>query len=101
MCGGWRKPAILTAAPFRGLPQPEAHCHSGFKTTALIAFLRNALSCCVIILIIRLLLSDLSIYLLVPHYLKLWCRMLIRVRRTTSRSGVKVSIFLTQTLNGG
>ncbi|EAO5288863.1 hypothetical protein E5103_15615 [Salmonella enterica subsp. enterica serovar Florida] len=25
------KPAILTAAPFRGLPQPEAHYRSGFN----------------------------------------------------------------------
>ncbi|EBP0845983.1 hypothetical protein LB05_19460 [Salmonella enterica] len=47
MRGTEETPAIFTAAPFRGLPQPEAHCHSGFKTTALIAFLRNALSCCV------------------------------------------------------
>ncbi|EEG3099190.1 hypothetical protein GY205_000326 [Salmonella enterica] len=25
------KPAILTAAPFRGFPQPEAHYRSGFN----------------------------------------------------------------------
>ncbi|EDU3842110.1 hypothetical protein DC250_004047, partial [Salmonella enterica] len=25
------KPAILTAAPLRGLPQPEAHYRSGFN----------------------------------------------------------------------
>ncbi|OSD72678.1 hypothetical protein R537_09645 [Salmonella enterica subsp. enterica serovar Rough O:d:1,7] len=31
----WKKmknPAILTAAPFRGLPQPEAHYRSGLTT---------------------------------------------------------------------
>ncbi|EMW7384256.1 hypothetical protein AAFP41_003654 [Salmonella enterica] len=27
----WRNQAILTAAPFRGLPQPEAHYRSGFN----------------------------------------------------------------------
>ncbi|EFC1575512.1 hypothetical protein FA806_17765 [Escherichia coli] len=44
---GKSNPAILTAAPFRGLPQPEAHCRSGLTTTVLITVLRNVLSCCV------------------------------------------------------
>ncbi|EBP4585723.1 hypothetical protein VH79_21420 [Salmonella enterica] len=42
------KPAILTAAPFRGLPQPEAHYRSGFNDRPYeVEVLRSALSCCV------------------------------------------------------
>ncbi|EDU7782777.1 hypothetical protein CIE15_000251 [Salmonella enterica subsp. enterica serovar Oranienburg] len=46
----WRKkPAILTAAPFRGLPQPEAHYRSGFNDSHYeVEVLRSALSCCVL-----------------------------------------------------
>ncbi|HAK8203894.1 TPA: hypothetical protein H2W01_003501 [Salmonella enterica] len=40
-----KKPAILTAAPFRGLPQPEAHYRSGFNDSHYeVEVLRSALS---------------------------------------------------------
>ncbi|HFP3481349.1 TPA: hypothetical protein ACHGBL_000839 [Escherichia coli] len=40
-------PAILTAAPFRGLPQPEAHGRIKFNDSSKGEGLRRALSCCV------------------------------------------------------
>ncbi|EFG1958420.1 TPA: hypothetical protein ACHKPI_002751 [Escherichia coli] len=38
-------PAILTAAPFRGLPQPEAHDRIKFNYAVQRDELRRALSC--------------------------------------------------------
>ncbi|EEC7177172.1 hypothetical protein ACNCW9_002384 [Escherichia coli] len=38
-------PAILTAAPFRGLPQPEVHGRRKFNDAVQIYELRRALSC--------------------------------------------------------
>ncbi|TGG59806.1 hypothetical protein DAH18_21215 [Escherichia coli] len=44
---GRNNPAILTAAPFCGLPQPEAHGRIKFNDTVQRDELRRALSCCV------------------------------------------------------
>ncbi|EFN9626004.1 hypothetical protein D3G37_04500 [Escherichia coli] len=45
---GRNNPAILTAAPFRGLPQPEAHGRRKFNDRLSMNQLpRRALSCCV------------------------------------------------------
>ncbi|EEX0418881.1 hypothetical protein D4U35_24740 [Escherichia coli] len=44
---GRNNPAILTAAPFRGLPQPEAHGRIKFTDTVQLDEFRRALSCCV------------------------------------------------------
>ncbi|EEQ7452279.1 hypothetical protein [Escherichia coli] len=38
-------PAILTAAPFRGLPQPEVHGRRKFNDAVQIYELRRVLSC--------------------------------------------------------
>ncbi|EOK9022720.1 hypothetical protein ACFR1O_RS25720, partial [Escherichia coli] len=38
-------PATLTAAPFRGLPQPEAHGRTKFNDTVQRDQFRRALSC--------------------------------------------------------
>ncbi|EFB6641309.1 hypothetical protein FQE91_08160 [Escherichia coli] len=44
---GRNNPAILTAAPFRGLPQPEAHGRRSLTTSLLREkHLLRALSCC-------------------------------------------------------
>ncbi|MXF06728.1 hypothetical protein FQ042_12360 [Escherichia coli] len=45
--GRRRTPAILTAAPFRGLPQPEAHYRRNVTTDLQREPFRSALSCCV------------------------------------------------------
>lgn len=42
-----KPPAILTAAPFRGLPQPEAHGQIKFNDYLQRDELRRALSSCV------------------------------------------------------
>ena len=74
--------AILTAAPFRGLPQPEAHGRRNLTTSLLRKrHLRRALS--------RYALTFQGYILSVNCQ----CRILIRVRRTTTRDSVLVSIF--------
>lgn len=73
-------PAILTAAPFRGLPQPEAHGRIKFNDSSKGEGLRRALSCYALIF---------QGYI---FSVNCQCRILIRVRRTTTRSSVLVSI---------
>ena len=74
-------PAILTAAPFRGVPQPEAHGRIKFNDAVQRDELRRALS--------RYALTFQGYILSVNCQ----CRILIRVRRTTTRCRVLVSIF--------
>ncbi len=81
-------PAILTAAPFRGVPQPEAHGRIKFKDTVQRDQFRRALS--------RYALTFQGYILSVNCQ----CRILIRVRRTTTRCHVW-SPFSTSNLNGG
>ncbi|EFN4015814.1 hypothetical protein FVU16_08775 [Escherichia coli] len=70
---GRNNPAILTAAPFRGLPQPEAHGRRNLTTILLRKrHLRRALS--------RYALTFQGYILSVNCQ----CRMLTRVRRTHS-----------------
>ncbi|EFA4765544.1 hypothetical protein H5Z35_004376 [Escherichia coli] len=79
---GRNNPAILTAAPFRGVPQPEAHGRRKFNDRlSMNQQLRRALS--------RYALT-LQGYILSVNC---QCRILIRVRRTTTRCRVLVSIF--------
>ncbi|CAR07201.1 hypothetical protein GCZ13_25365 [Escherichia coli] len=82
-------PAILTAAPFRGLPQPEAHGRRKFNDRLSMNQLpRRALS--------RYGLTFQGNILSVNCQ----CRILIRVRRTTTRCHER-SPFSTSNLNGG
>ncbi|EOX9585782.1 hypothetical protein ACPX4I_005530, partial [Escherichia coli] len=83
---GKNNPAILTAAPFRGLPQPEAHGRIKFNDGSKGEGLRRALSCYALTFQGYILLVNCQ------------CRILICVRRTTTRSSV--SIF-NSALNGG
>lgn len=79
---GRNNPAILTAAPFRGVPQPEAHGRRKFNDRLSMNQLpRRALS--------RYALAFQG------YILSVNCqyRILIRVRRTTTRGSVLVSIF--------
>ncbi|HAH3436514.1 TPA: hypothetical protein GF185_09370 [Escherichia coli] len=86
---GRNNPAILTAAPFRGVPQPEAHNRRNLTTSLLRKrHLRRALS--------RYALTFQGNILSVNCQ----CRILIRVRRTTTRCHVW-SPFSTSNLNGG
>ncbi|MCN6067568.1 hypothetical protein MLX44_24795, partial [Escherichia coli] len=81
--------AILTAAPFRGLPQPEAHGRRKFNDRLSMNQLpRRALS--------RYGLTFQGNILSVNCQ----CRILIRVRRTTTRCHER-SPFSTSNLNGG
>ncbi|EFJ3930644.1 hypothetical protein G3881_004829, partial [Escherichia coli] len=87
--GGRNNPAILTAAPFRGLPQPEAHGRRKFNDRLSMNQLpRRALS--------RYGLTFQGNILSVNCQ----CRILIRVRRTTTRCHER-SPFSTSNLNGG
>ncbi|MWE92877.1 hypothetical protein GQE35_22375, partial [Escherichia coli] len=82
-------PAILTAAPFRGLPQPEAHGRRKFNDRLSMNQLpRRTLS--------RYGLTFQGNILSVNCQ----CRILIRVRRTTTRCHER-SPFSTSNLNGG
>ncbi|BAT35501.1 predicted protein [Escherichia albertii] len=78
---GRNNPAILTAAPFRGVPQPEAHGRIKFNDTVQRDQFRRVLS--------RYALAFQG------YILSVNCqyRILIRVRRTTTRDSVLVSIF--------
>ncbi|HIB9966373.1 TPA: hypothetical protein ACWZIU_005142, partial [Escherichia coli] len=69
---GRNNPAILTAAPFRGLPQPEAHGRTKFNDTVQRDQFRRALS--------RYALTFQGHILSVNCQ----CRILTRVRRTHS-----------------
>ena len=70
-------PAILTAAPFRGLPQPEAHDRIKFNDAVQRDELRRALSCYALTFQGDILSANCQ------------CRILIRVRRTRSTSPVE------------
>lgn len=79
--GNHELPAILTAAPFRGVPQPEAHNRRNLTTSLLRKrHLRRALS--------RYALTFQGNILSVNCQ----CRMLTRVRRTHSTSPVENSL---------
>ncbi|WP_218353348.1 hypothetical protein [Escherichia coli] len=79
--GGRNNPAIRTAAPFRGLPQPEAHGRRKFNDRlSMNQQLRRALS--------RYALTFQGDILSVNCQ----CRMLTRVRRTHSTSPVENSL---------
>ncbi len=80
ICEERRTPAILTAAPFRGVPQPEAHGRTKFNDTVQRDQPRRALS--------RYALTFQRNILSVNCQ----CRMLTRVRRTHSTSPVENSL---------
>ncbi|EOK9022670.1 hypothetical protein ACFR1O_RS25445, partial [Escherichia coli] len=77
---GKNNPAILTAAPFRGLPQPEAHGRIKFNDGSKGEGLRRALSCYAL---------TFQGYILSVNC---QCRMFTRVRRTHSTSPVENSL---------